>query len=284
MTFYKILVILDNSSWYEANISDNLEGAFKIEDNMYHINDVNIMNCLALEANYYYNSVNSKLPNIFINYEPEDSDLISAYLVKMFVTEGANVTYAMFEKSTIVEKMSVVFGRVKVERYIDRILEYFLDPNREILRRELIGGEKYYISQPAMFYIYNACEKSSAVVQLLCEDMYISEVIKRREEIVAVSQENQEKQLIHALDFIEFIADREIKILRNAIHYGEKATIRDILDIFGMVPVCRHLLGGVMTSIRRRFAHDSYPQRIADTLQSVSMKVGECENLIGGRK
>ena len=283
MAFYNILVILDNSNWYEANISDNLEGAFKIEENVYHINDVNIMNCLALESNVYYNSVNSKLPNIFINYDPEESDLISAYLVKMFVTEGANVTYSMFEKATIVEKLSLIFGKVKVDRYIDRILEYFLEPNREILRKEKIDSKIYFISQPAMFYIYNACEKSSAVIQLICEDMYLTKLYKRNDEIVPVALENQENQLIHALEFIKFVADREISILKNAIEFGEKSTIRDILDIFGSVPVCRHLLGGVMNSIRRRFAHDHYPSRIADTLQSVSMKVGECEKLIGGK-
>ena len=279
-TFISILNILDNSYWYESNVSDNLEGAFRVSQNLYHINDINILYSLVMKSGYIYESVNPWLPNILLNYEGVESDFIATYIAKIYYTENRK-NFSSFKEGEIKNRLSLIYSPTIIERYFDRIVAYLEDRERPLLRRDMINKESIITSQPSLLYLLNALRKSSALVQMYAEDTYVEYSGTHYNNIESpISLLNQEEQLFQCIDFSEKIFLRELQIIETASKMKKSSFSREYKENFGSESISKICLTGIELSLKRRYSGHAYPVDIRKKYENCNRITNAIQNII----
>lgn len=245
---------VSNAYWFEHRFQEEIAGAFKIENNIYHLNDINVIQSIGLKDNFIYDSTTSRIPNVLINYQDPSADLMSFYLMKIFSADYVD-DYVQITRNDIKKRLSTIYYDVIVDRYLDRILNYFSDKKRSVIRREIISGVELFISQPSIYYIEKAILESNAFLILYRDDLYLpNDVLRPEIRHVATSLELIERQFLVCLELATYFSLEEKKIISSRIKTSSEAEF--FISNFGKRTASNYLYTGLGNSIRRRFGSD----------------------------
>jgi hypothetical protein len=235
-----------------------IAGAFRIDSvEQFDLTRVNIVRILGLGNNTYYASQSSIIPNLLCNDSTREMDLYPLLTLKYFL-RMCDFTEPNWESQISVPEfydgIKLIFGEenTTAETMFHRSVE-FLIKNRLLLRSadqpqeeapglsrdEIQRIEYVYISGSAIA-LWKELGKSSALFQLFLDDIWL-------ETDSDFFTENG-NDIEHCVTYLKHLFQTEKQIFNSAANIGGRHKAY-YLDSFGVTPVCKQLLNGLISSL-----------------------------------
>jgi hypothetical protein len=249
---------LRNSRWYESRSHE--AGAFTIDERDYNFASAGLLRALVLRENEYFSDeLDSVVPNLFMNREAPEYDLMLLHVIKLFFEKARSQKVSTLKKSDIKSALRLCYPKEVVNNCFDDVINYAR--NTEILREERVPNGKrrttsLVVPMNKAFALWKLCKTRSVFLEFFRDNTFLEHRLVANfplSRTLGTSRLPAEQKFILCADFVCEIAESEHAILAYVSDSGRS---KQYAKAFGNRLISRHIYWGLRNSIRR-----SYPKR-----------------------
>lgn len=233
-------------------------GAFQIGSvEQFDLTRVNLIRTIGLSEYKYYSDSNSIIPNLLYNEQQEGMELYLLLTLNYFLIQCGYTAPAWDNSISVSDfygKMISIFqdDNGELDYPFDRSISFLIQhrlllrsadqPQGEVpgLSIEEIRKIEYVYVSGAAIKLWEELGKSSALFQLFIDDVWIDQNLDYFR--------SDGNDIEHCVKYLEKLIQIEKKMYTSAKNRSTRCA-EDYLGAFGIKPVCRQLLSGLMASL-----------------------------------
>lgn len=234
-------------------------GAFQIDSvEQFDLNRVNLIRIIGLGKHKYYSGASSLIPNLLYNEHNSGIELyllltLKYFLIKCEYAEPAwdnpvsisdfymNVNMVFEIDEVALHKL---FGRSIQKLIQQRMLLRSADQSQDdvpgLSLEDISRIEHVYVSGAAV-KLWEELGKSSALFQLYLDDIWFDEQYDFKGD--------DGNDVEHCVKYLGVLVETEKRIFSQAKNLT-KSNVENYIQCFGEVPVCKHLVDGLLASLK----------------------------------
>ena len=278
-----------------------VDGAFQIGSiEQFDLSRVNIIKVIGLGSHKYYSDQTSIIPNLLVNDQTEGMELFVLLTLNYFLI-SCNYLEPTWDNSVSISEFYADMEFIFKDQYYSAFYKNFqtsiqiLIKHRLLLRSadqsqsevpglsltEIEKIENVYVSGAAIV-LWHELGKSSALFQLFLDDIWLDE-----DTDYFYSDGND---IEHCVKYLGTLYDAEQKIYNAAKNFSSTGATY-YLNKFGIVPICKQLITGLIASLDAIIASgDSRSQsrivtakRTLEKTKKLAQKIQEWEKIRLGK-